>query len=33
MNARTEVQIIHDRDGAPAFAVVPYAEWLTMRGK
>ena len=33
MNARTEVQIIRDRDGAPAFAVVPYAEWLTMRDK
>ena len=33
MNARTEVQIIRDRDGAPAFAVVPYAEWLAMRDK
>ena len=33
MNARTEVQIIHGRDGAPAFAVVPYAEWLAIRDK
>ena len=33
MNVRTEVQIIHDRDGAPAFAVVPYADWLAIRDK
>jgi DNA-binding XRE family transcriptional regulator len=33
MNARTEVQIIHGRDGSPAFAVVPYADWLAIRDK
>jgi DNA-binding XRE family transcriptional regulator len=33
MNARTEVQIIHGHDGAPAFAVVPYADWLAIRDR
>jgi DNA-binding XRE family transcriptional regulator len=33
MNARTEVQIIHGQDGTPAFAVVPYADWLAIRDK
>ena len=28
MNVRTDIQIIHDRNGAPAFVVVPYADWL-----
>lgn len=33
MNARTEIQIIHGQDGLPAFAVVPYADWLAIRDK
>ncbi len=33
MNARAEVQIIHGHDGSPAFAVVPYADWLVIRDK
>ena len=33
MNAHTEIQIIHGQDGTPAFAVVPYADWLVIRDK
>ncbi len=28
MNEHTDIQIIHDRNGAPAFVVLPYADWL-----
>jgi len=33
MNTRTDVQIIHGRDGAPAFVVMPYADWLASRNR
>jgi DNA-binding XRE family transcriptional regulator len=33
MNTNTEVQIIHGRDGSPAFAVVPYADWLAIQDR
>ena len=33
MNVRTDIQIIHDRNGAPAFVVLPYAEWLASRDR
>lgn len=33
MNTRTDIQIIHGSDGAPAFVVVPYAEWLASRDR
>jgi len=33
MNTRTDVQIIHGRDGAPAFVVMPYADWLASRDR
>ena len=33
MNTRTDIQIIHDRDGLPAFVVVPYADWLASRDR
>ncbi len=31
MNVHTDIQIIHDRNGAPAFVVLPYADWLASR--
>lgn len=31
MNARTEFQIIVDRDGKPAFVVIPYAQFQRLR--
>ncbi len=31
MNAHINVQIIKGIDGAPAFVVVPYAEWIAQR--
>ena len=31
MNIHTDIQIIHDRNGAPAFVVLPYADWLASR--
>ncbi len=31
MNARTEFQIIVDRNGKPAFAVIPYAQFQRLR--
>ncbi|MFC5429160.1 helix-turn-helix domain-containing protein [Paraburkholderia denitrificans] len=31
MNARTNVQIIKGPDGAPAFVVIPYAEYMELR--
>lgn len=33
MNTRTDIQIIHGRDGAPAFVVMPYADWLASRDR
>lgn len=33
MNTRTDIQIIHGKDGAPAFVVMPYADWLAGRGR
>lgn len=33
MNAHTDVQIIRDSNGAPAFVVVPYAEWLAAQDR
>jgi len=33
MTARTEVQLIRDANGQPAFAVVPYAQYLVMSAK
>jgi len=33
MNVRTDIQIIHDRNGAPAFVVRPYADWLASRDR
>ena len=32
MNARTEFQVIVDREGKPAFVVVPYDQFRRMRG-
>jgi len=32
MNARTNIQIINGPDGAPAFVVIPYAEYVKQRG-
>lgn len=32
MNARTEFQVIFDKDGQPAFVVVPYDQFRRMRG-
>ena len=29
----TDVQIIHGRDGSPAFVVLPYADWLASRDR
>ena len=31
MNARTNIQIINGPDGAPAFVVIPYAEYVKQR--
>ncbi|WP_175672192.1 helix-turn-helix domain-containing protein [Burkholderia ambifaria] len=31
MNARTNIQIINGPDGAPAFVVIPYAEYMARR--
>lgn len=31
MNARTSIQIITGPDGAPAFVVIPYAEYMANR--
>ena len=28
MSTPTDIQIIHDQDGAPAFVVLPYRRWL-----
>lgn len=33
MNTRTDIQIIHGRDGAPAFVVMPYGDWLASRDR
>lgn len=33
MSARTDIQIIHDKSGVPAFVVVPYADWLAGRDR
>ncbi|TKB25021.1 helix-turn-helix transcriptional regulator [Desulfopila sp. IMCC35006] len=34
MNVHTNnIQIIHDRNGAPAFVVLPYADWLASRDR
>jgi DNA-binding XRE family transcriptional regulator len=33
MNEHTNIQIIHDRNGAPAFVVLPYADWLASRDR
>ena len=33
MNTHTDIQIIHGRDGAPAFVVMPYADWLAIRDR
>lgn len=33
MSTHTNIQIIHDKDGAPAFVVMPYADWLASRDK
>lgn len=33
MNTRTDIQIIHGKDGAPAFVVMPYADWLASRDR
>ncbi len=33
MNVHTDIQIIHDRNGAPAFVVLPYADWLASRDR
>lgn len=32
MNARTEFQVIVDKDGKPVFVVVPYDQFRRMRG-
>lgn len=33
MNEHTDIQIIHDRNGAPAFVVLPYADWVASRDR
>jgi DNA-binding XRE family transcriptional regulator len=34
MSTHTEdIQIIHGKDGTPAFVVVPYADWLAQRDR
>jgi hypothetical protein len=33
MNVHTDIQIIHDRNGTPAFVVLPYAVWLASRDR
>jgi DNA-binding XRE family transcriptional regulator len=33
MNIPTDIQIIHDRNGVPAFVVLPYADWLASRDR
>jgi hypothetical protein len=33
MNVHTDIQIIHDRNGTPAFVVLPYADWLASRDR
>jgi DNA-binding XRE family transcriptional regulator len=33
MNVHTDIQIIHDHNGAPAFVVLPYADWLASRDR
>jgi DNA-binding XRE family transcriptional regulator len=33
MNVHTDIQIIHDSNGAPAFVVLPYADWLAGRDR
>lgn len=33
MNVHTDIQIIHDRNGSPAFVVVPYSDWLASRDR
>jgi len=33
MNVHTDIQIIHDSNGAPAFVILPYADWLASRDR
>ncbi|MEE4314166.1 MAG: helix-turn-helix transcriptional regulator [Desulfofustis sp.] len=33
MNIHTDIQIIHDHNGAPAFVVLPYADWVASRDR
>ena len=32
MNAPTSIQVINGRDGKPAFVVIPYADYVAVRG-
>ena len=33
MSAHTNIQIINGMDGAPAFVVLPYTEWIAQRDR
>lgn len=33
MNEHANIQIIHDENGAPAFVVVPYVDWIAQRDR
>jgi DNA-binding XRE family transcriptional regulator len=33
MNTHTNIQIIHDKEGSPAFVVMPYADWLASQDR
>ncbi|MFA6012615.1 MAG: helix-turn-helix transcriptional regulator [Desulfobacteraceae bacterium] len=33
MNAHTNIQIIHDKNGTPAFVVVPYGDWVAQQDR
>ena len=33
MIVHTNIQIIHDRNGSPAFVVLPYSDWLASRDR
>jgi len=33
MNVHTNIQIIHDKNGTPAFVVLPYGDWVAQQDR
>ena len=33
MNTHTDIQIIHDKNGVPAYVVIPYNDWISQQDR